>query len=196
MIFWMKKNNRADVAGCLLVDEKGDIIKHVRRFPSVWDQLAIILKLPHIFSKVLNKYIIADFDYAKESRVDSVRGGFFMIRKSVFEKILPKERIERNEFLDERYFLWFEEVDFCREVKEKDGEVWYAPAAKCFDFVGASFKQLPRISAQKYFKNSQLAYFKKWHPVWQYWFLKSVWPAGMLLTKVFSELGIKSERKV
>src|SRR3989339_1365632 len=49
MIDWMEKNPQASVAGCHLQNEKGETIKHVRNFPTLWDQAAIILKLPHIF---------------------------------------------------------------------------------------------------------------------------------------------------
>jgi GT2 family glycosyltransferase len=186
MVKWMKENSGAWVAGCNLVDEKGETIKHVRRFPTVWDQLAIILKFPHLFPSILKKYIREDFDYTKQAKVDSIRGGFFMIRNDIFKKI---------GLLDERYFVWFEEVDFCREVYKNKGEVWYTPAAKCVDYVGQSFKQLPVGKKQLYFRNSQLAYFKKWHPIWQFLILKIAWVAGMLLTNIGEKLNIKSISK-
>ena len=50
----------------------------------------IVLKIPHIFPFVLNKYIRRDFDYDKEDRVDSIRGGFFMMNLENLGKI--KER--------------------------------------------------------------------------------------------------------
>lgn len=184
MIEWMRSNSQASVAGCHLVNEQGETIKHVRRFPRVWDQLAIILKLPHIFPKILDDYIVADFDYGKPAKVDSIRGGFFMMRKEMIQKI---------GLLDERFFVWFEEVDYCRRVKEAGGEVWYTPAAKCTDYVGQSFKQVPRGTTQKYFRDSMLKYFKKWHPVWEYSVLGIAWPAGMLIAWVSDRLGYKSK---
>ncbi len=184
MVKWMRGNKQASVAGCRLIDERGNIIKHVRRFPSAWDQLAIVLKLPHIFPSVLNKYLRADFDYTKPAKADSVRGGFFMLRNAFPAPLL-----------DERYFLWFEEVDFCRQVKKNGGEVWYTPAAECVDYAGQSFKQLPRAKTQKYFRDSMLKYFKKWHPAWQYWALKSAWPFGMFITWLGEKAHFKSKAK-
>ncbi len=172
MLKWLDNNPQAIVAGCRLIDEQGQIIKQVRRWPGVWDQLAIILKLPHIFPGILKSYIREDFDYNKASKVDSIRGGFFVIRVSANKE---------NNFLDERYFLWFEEVDFCRQVYARGKEVWYTPAAECVDFVGQSFKQVKRSEAQRYFRDSMLKYFKKWQPVWQYYLLKVIWPIGLLL---------------
>jgi GT2 family glycosyltransferase len=186
MVKWMRENKQASVAGCHLVDEAGNTIKHVRRFPRFSDQLAIALKIPHLFSAILNNYLRVDFDYKKSAKVDSVRGGFFMIRKEVLEKI---------GLLDERFFLWFEEVDYCLRVKKSGGEVWFTPDAKCVDYVGQSFLQVKRGVTQKYFRDSMLKYFKKWHPCWQYHILKTAWPLGMLIAKIGETLKFRSKVK-
>jgi len=186
MINWMRENKKPSVAGCHLIDERGETVKHVRRFPAVWGQLAIVLKLPHIFTGILNKYLRNDFDYTKAAKVDSIRGGFFMMRREVAKELGG---------LDERYFLWFEEVDFCRQVQRGGGEAWYTPTAKCVDYVGQSFKQVSRGVAQGYFRASMLKYFKKWHPAWQYWLLKLAWPIGMLLTWAGEKVKFKSQTR-
>ena len=188
MVNWMRENPQAKVAGCHLIDAQGQTVYHVRRFPKLTDQLAIILKLPHIFPNILNKYLRKNFDYTKAQKVDSIRGGFFMINN------VPKQTFARVQVeLDERYFLWFEEVDFCRQIRQNREEVWYTPAAKAIDYVGQSFKQVPRGQAQKYFKQSQLKYFKKWHPTWQYLLLKLAWPIGLSLTSLGEKLNFKSK---
>ena len=194
MLNWMKNNSQASIAGCNLVNEQGETIKHVRRFPRARDQVAIILKLPHLFKNVLKKYIRKDFDYAKEVKVDSIRGGFFMINRKNISN-LKKFLNCTLPLFDERYFLWFEEVDFCRQIKKAGGEVWYTPAAKCVDLVGQSFKQVPRSQAQKYFRDSQLKYFKKWHSGWQYIILKLAWPFGILITSISEKFKLKSKAK-
>lgn len=194
MLGWMRNNKQATVAGCHLADEQGYTVKHVRRFPALLDQLAIVLKLPHLFSRVLNKYLRVDFDYSKPAKVDSIRGGFFVIKREALRTI-PTEKNSTLPCLDERYFLWFEEVDFCQQVFNAGGEVWYTPVAKCIDYVGESFKQVTRSQTQKYFRDSMLKYFKKWHPKWQYSILKLAWPVGMLLTWLFSKLKVKSKAK-
>ncbi len=196
IVFWTKENKQADVVGCSLVNKNGEKIieNNVRNFPKFLNQLAIVLKIPYVFPFIIKNYLCADFDYTKAVSVDSVRGGFFLIRKSVFARVLSEERFKRGEFLDERYFVWFEEVDFCRSVKEKGGEIWYTPVARCIDFIGASFEQIPRLKAQIYFRNSQLAYFKKWHSYWQYLLLKMAWPFGILITRFFHAIGFKSKK--
>ena len=186
MVNWMRVNKRASVAGGCLISENGETIKHVRRFPRFADQFAIILKLPHLFSNILNKYLRADFDYGSPAEVDSIRGSFFMIKK---------EDIAKIGLLDERYFIWFEEVDYCKRIKKNGGEVWYTPVAKCVDCVGQSFSQVQRGVAQRYFRDSMLKYFKKWHPEWQYYVLKFIWIVGVFMTLMSDKLKIKSAAK-
>jgi len=163
---WLDKNPQADVSGIQLIDEQEKIVHHVRRFPTFPDQVAIILKLPHLFPRMLDSYLLRDFKYSVAAQVDSIRGAFFVMRKSSLEKF---------GLLDERYFLWFEEVDYCRAVKEQGGQVWYTPEAVAIDYVGKSFSQLSRSTKQAYFRTSMLAYFKKWESPWQTRLLFFAW---------------------
>lgn len=168
---WMKKNQQATVCGCKLVNEGGEVIQQVRRFPKLFDQLAVTLKLPHLFPKIINRYLCSDFDYSREAKVDSIRGAFFMINREAYQKISA----QNTPLLDEQYFIWFEEVDFCREVYRLGGEVWYTPAATCVDYVGQSFAQVKRGQAQGYFSDSMIKYFKKWEPKPESLFLELAW---------------------
>lgn len=182
MVKFMQSRPRAGIAGCKLINEKGEIIHHARRWPRLADQLAIVLKLPHIFPSILDKYLMRDFDYSKEAVVDSIRGSFFMINKKLIEKIGG---------LDERYFVWFEEVDYCRQAKNAGFRVMYTPVVQCIDYVGQSFKLLKRGVTQKYFQDSMLKYFRKSHSLGEYLILKIAWPIGNAITLAADVLKIK-----
>lgn len=179
---WAQTHPAAVVTGIKLTDLKGQIVPQVRLFPKFFDQLMIILKVPHFLPSVLNKYLCADFDYQQASRVDSVRGAYFLINKKAWRhlsgRLLP--------LLDERYFIWFEEVDFCRQVYQAGGEVWYTPAASCLDYIGQSFNQVGLGTKQRYFEESMLKYFAKWESRSATAGLRLVWPLGKLLAKIFS----------
>ena len=177
MFDWAKNNQRATVSGCKLVNERGEIIRQVRRFPKFSDQLAVALKLPHVFPKIVDHYLASDFDYSQAAKVDSIRGAFFLINREAYERISTSN----IPLLDERYFIWFEEVDFCRAVLRFGGEVWYTPVAECVDYVGQSFAQVKRGQAQKYFSDSMIKYFQKWEAPWKANFLKFIWSAIKIL---------------
>ncbi|MDD2681201.1 MAG: glycosyltransferase family 2 protein [Patescibacteria group bacterium] len=182
LLAWADDNAQASVVGCRLEGANGSLLPHIRRFPRLADQLAIVLKLPHIFSGITDAYLCKQFDYSCAQKVDSIRGACFLINRQACAKIMPITDIH----LDERYFIWFEEVDFCRQVYKNGGEVWYTPITSCVDYVGQSFNQVDVNNKQQYFQESMLKYFEKWQPRWQYYILKNVWPFGRLLAKIFS----------
>jgi len=186
MVSWMDKHQEAGIASCNLLNEKEESITNVRRFPEIFDQLVIVIKLPHLFPALLDTYLMKNFDYKNEASVDSVRGSFFIIRRAVVDKI---------GLLDERYFLWFEEVDYCQRVKKAGWKIYYTPEAKCINYIGESFSQLPRSKAQRYFRDSMLKYFKKWKPGWQYWVLKSAWLFVIFLVWISSLINLKGKSK-
>jgi GT2 family glycosyltransferase len=177
MVKFMNEHKEAGIAGCHLVSEKGETVPHVRRFPGVSDQLAILLKLPHLFPHITDKYLMRDFDYDRPgiSNVDSIRGSFFMIRREVMERLGG---------LDERYFVWFEEVDYCRQAINAGWKVAYNPAAKCIDYVGQSFKLKRGLWQQKQFTKSMLQYFRKWEPWYKWIWIAAARPIGIIFSRL------------
>lgn len=172
MVKWMDEHPKVGVAGCRLVDDRDMTIPHVRRFPGLKDQVLITLKIPHLFPEVLDKYLMRNFDYSKEARVDSIRGSFFMIRREALKVGL----------LDERFFLWFEEVDFCKRMRSAGWEVWYTPVAKCMDRVGQSFALVNGYRKQKIFLESMGRYFGKWGDIRHRLVLSVARPIGLGLS--------------
>lgn len=141
------------VLGAKLVGEDGKPMYHLRRFPTWKDQLVILLKLARWFPKTIDRYMGRDIDLDLEQDVDSIRGSYFAINRSALDTI---------GMLDERYFIWFEEVDYCRRVKEKGMNVRYVPSVVAHDSVGKSFAQRSRWWKRKQFFASLLKYFWKW----------------------------------
>ncbi len=189
MVSYADTHPEVGVIGGKLMTEDGRLVPHVRRFPDVWSQLAVILKLPHVFPKVLARYMQEDLDPDKEQDVDSVRGSFFLI---------TQEALKRFGCLDPRYYIFFEEVDFCRQVVEKGMRVRYVPSITAIDYVGRSFKQKTRYWSQKQFTKSMIQYFEKWQPKWQSCLLRLARPLGLSslwLVDRWRELRAKSALK-
>lgn len=175
MVDWMKAHTDVGLASCKLVDENGKLNEDAqpRRFPGLFGQLAIILKLPHFFPSILDHYMFKDFDANKEQEVDSVRGSFMIIRREVYEKL--------SWAFDPRYFIWFEDVDICREVKRLGYKVMHTPIIYCVDYVGQSFKQRTTLWKQKNFTKSMLQYFQKWEPWYKWIWIWLVRPVGIFM---------------
>ncbi|MBI2415087.1 MAG: glycosyltransferase family 2 protein [Candidatus Kerfeldbacteria bacterium] len=161
--------------GCSLRNPDGTIQASVRRFPTVWDQSIILLKLHHFVPALLNRYIMTTFNYQSEQTVDQVMGAFMLV---------PKLVLERVGIFDEHFFNWFEEVDLQRRIQQAGWQVLYTPVAHCIHVRGASFKQWRRPQAQTVFNQSMRYYFGKHHSKLAQYYLTSLQPISMLLSYV------------
>ncbi|MFA5936185.1 MAG: glycosyltransferase [Patescibacteria group bacterium] len=172
------RHPKAGIFGPKLSYPDGRFQESVRRFPNVWNQLLILLKLHHVFSWLpsLKKYFARDLDPKNEADVDQVMGACFLIRGDVVEKIGG---------LDERYFIWFEEVDYCRMVREAGWTVRYLPSVTIVHHGGQSFAQVFSTKKQGMFNDSLKKYFAKWHPGWR-----------SLLIRLFAPLSIFEARLI
>lgn len=182
MIQWMEEHPDVGIASIKLVDEQGQRSPEAtpRRFPKVWEQVALILKVPHVFPHLLDTYHMTDFDSEKEQEVDSVRGSFFFVRRELVEKL--------GWAFDPRYFIWYEEVDVCREAKRLGYKVMYTPIITAVDYIGQSFKQKTTLWKQKQFTQSMLTYFQKWDPWWKWIWIWVTRPVGIVLGWVNDKL--------
>ncbi|MFH1286286.1 MAG: glycosyltransferase family 2 protein [Candidatus Magasanikbacteria bacterium] len=178
IIDWMRIHSSIGIASPKLIDENGNFNWDAspRRFPKVWEQVALILKLPHLFPKILDSYYMRDLDPDKEQEVDSVRAAFIIVRRELIERL--------GWAFDPRYFIWFEDVDICRECKKNGFKLVYTPVISCIDYVGQSFKKRKTLWKQKQFTKSMLQYFQKWEPWYKWIWIALVRPVGILLAWV------------
>lgn len=70
--------------------------------------------------------------------------------------------------LDERYFLYAEDVDFCAALRELGKRVRFTPAAQITHLRGRSRSRRPAASDEAY-RRSHLAFYAKHHPRWAPW---------------------------
>lgn len=181
MIIWMRSHQNVGISSCRLIDEKGNFSNAAkpRRFPGVFDQLMIMLKIAHVFPQLLNSYLYKNFNSELEQKVDTVRGSFMIMRREVYEKL--------GWAFDPRYYIWFEDVDICREVKKMGLEVMYTPIVSCVDYVGQSFKKKETLWKQKNFTKSMVQYFMKWEPWWRWVWIAATRPKAIVLTWIISK---------
>lgn len=182
LLNWFEDKNDIGIASCKLIDEHGNINNDAkpRRFPTIIDQLAILLKLPHIFPGILKKYRYENIDMQKEQIVDSVRGAFFLVRRELIEQV--------GFAFDPRYFIWFEEVDMCKEAYKHGYKVVYTPIISATDFIGQSFRQRESMWKQKHFTRSMLTYFQKWNPWYQWIWIWLARPIALAMTWLLTRL--------
>ncbi|MFA7653539.1 MAG: glycosyltransferase family 2 protein [Candidatus Magasanikbacteria bacterium] len=178
LIDWLRVRSQVGILSCKLTDEQNNFKASAspRHWPGIIDQIIILLKLPHFFPGLIKRYLFVDFDPQCEQKVDSVRGSFMLVRQELIQKL--------GFGFDPRYFIWFEDVDLCREAYRHGYEVWYTPTASCVDYVGQNFKRLPSGLKQRWFTASMVKYFKKWEPWYKWMWISLFRPVGVLLTDI------------
>jgi len=184
-IEFMKKETTAGITGCHLIYPNNAHQDSVRGFPGLISTILVILKLHRVlpFCGSIKKYFAKDFDYKKTQIVDQVMGAFFMVRRKVFDQI---------GLLDDGFYIWLEEVDFCFRAINKGWKVFYFAEAEIIHHYGQSFGQVFKYKKQKMLNRSLLRYFKKHHPKYKYVIVNIFRPFSLLIS-LLVQLLIKSK---
>lgn len=166
---------RAGIIGPKLTNTDGSLQHSVRRFPGVWNQAGILLKLHHVFPWFFRDYFFPLTKGEYKGVVDQVIGACFLIRRSLIEDIGG---------LDERYFIWFEEVDYCKQATQRGWDVLYEPSVYVIHHGGTSFAQVMSTKRQEMFNESLIKHFAKWYPGWKAILIKILSPLSLLQAKL------------
>jgi GT2 family glycosyltransferase len=110
----------------------------------------------------------------REQHVDWVSGAALLVRRADAEAV---------GLLDERFFLYTEDVDFCAAVRARGRRVLFTPSAEVVHLRGRSRSSAPAAATMAY-RRSHLAFYEKHHPRWapvlkQYLKLKGQLPPGL-----------------
>ena len=88
--------------------------------------------------------------------VDWVSGACLLVRR---------RDAEAAGLLDERFFMYCEDVDFCAAVRANGGRIYFAPVTDVIHLRGRSGVSAPEATNRAY-RRSQLAFYEKHHPQW------------------------------
>jgi GT2 family glycosyltransferase len=125
------------------------------KFPNLWNLLVETFFLDKLFSqsKVLGRHRELYADYSCPRTVDYVQGSCFLIKNDAIKKV---------GLIDEQYFMFFEETDWCRRVWSAGGEVWFYPGASIIHLGGGEFGHYQETTIQ-YYHRSLLLFYEKYH---------------------------------
>lgn len=159
LVEFMQRDSKVGIAGSSLENPDGSRWPIAFRFPTVWSELEGGLRLG-LASKLLGKWVVARNMGDEPEQVDWLPGASMIVRRQVFESI---------GLMDEEYFLYYEETDFCLQARRAGWTCWYVPASKVMHVAGQSTGVTDWRLAPKrrpgYLFDSRRRYFVKNHGV-------------------------------
>ncbi|HVO58025.1 MAG TPA: glycosyltransferase family 2 protein [Dongiaceae bacterium] len=168
MLQYMDTHPDIGMLGPKMLDPARLVARSTMRFPTVWNTLSRALALDTLFKGVrfFEGHLMLDFDHNETTDVDVLAGWFWLVRRSALEKV---------GMLDESFFMYGEDVDWCYRFRQAGERVVFFAETKAVHIGGASSSVAPvRFSVEKQ------------RATWQV-FKKHFGPAkrfGLLLTEV------------
>ncbi|MCU1761133.1 glycosyltransferase family 2 protein [Pseudomonas sp. 14P_8.1_Bac3] len=157
---YMEAHPDCGVLGVRLVGREGDLQPSCRYFPTPLNVFLSRTGLERFFPMV-KRVDDMEWDHASVRECDWVPGCYYLIRREVIDQV---------GLFDPRYFLYYEEVDHCKRVKQAGWKVIYYPDTTVVHIGGESAKSIVELNAvsrqiPKLQIESELLYFRKHHGV-------------------------------
>jgi GT2 family glycosyltransferase len=160
LVAYMDAHPEVGVVGPQLLNPDGTVQQSCYRFQTPLIPLyrrTILGKLP-AGKRAVAKYLMEDFDHKSEREVDWLLGGALLVRRSAIDQV---------GMLDESFFLYFDDTDWCRRFWEHGWKVVYVPGSQMVHF----HQRASKGGVMTLFKNktarihlqSAITYFRKYH---------------------------------
>jgi N-acetylglucosaminyl-diphospho-decaprenol L-rhamnosyltransferase len=139
----------AKAAGPAICDTAGRIARTCRNLPTL---PRIVLDATGL-DRLFGAYKLTRFQHQRARKVEQIIGAAMLVRRADYEDLGG---------MDERFFMYFEEVDLCKRLSEAGGEIWFWPEARVRHLAGVSAEADP-VRAQMIYelRESRRKYFKK-----------------------------------
>ncbi len=137
MVGYMDAHPEVGVLGPKLLNPDGSRQLSCRRFPTysaaLFNRTSLLTRL-FPFNRFSSQYLRSDHEYSQVEVVDWVAGACMLVRR---------EAIDDVGLLDEGFFLYCEDVDWCKRMWAKDWKVVYFPKAEVIHYIGHSTARAP-----------------------------------------------------
>lgn len=155
LIAFLSVHRDAGIAGSGLETETGALWPYAFRFPTLLSELDAGLNLG-LISRLLEESVVLRKMNEFPEKVDWLPGASMMVKRAMIDAIGG---------MDESYFLYYEETDYCLRACEAGWSVWYVPESRVMHAAGGSTgvttaRERPR-RFPGYWYDSRRRYFQK-----------------------------------
>jgi len=115
------RNCKIAILGIRLFDDTGVLQRSCARFPTAGCMLGQSLGLDRVFPRLVAPHFMREWAHDETRAVDQVMGAYFLVRREAYMALGG---------FDERFFVYFDDVDLCLRVQERGWQtVYFADAA-------------------------------------------------------------------
>jgi hypothetical protein len=158
LISFMDQHPEAGIVGAQLLNADGSKQNSIANFPSLTTELLNKSLLRWLFP---NRFPGKGRDYSEPIEVDSVIGACMMVRRDALDQV---------GLLDEDYFLFLEETDWCYRMKRAGWKVYHVPQAEVYHFQGKSAETVKKEARIEFYR-SRYHFFRKHRDGFQFFIL-------------------------
>ena len=153
MLRYMEQNQDIGLLGPQMLGPDGSIHRSTMRFPTFWRTFCHALVLDSLIkgSKLFGGFLMRDFGHDKTMDVDVLNGWFWMVRRTALVQV---------GLLDERFFIYGEDIDWCRRFHLAGWRVVIYHEAAALHYGGGSSARAP-IRFYIEMQRANLQYWKK-----------------------------------
>ncbi|OQY20272.1 MAG: hypothetical protein B6I35_10690 [Anaerolineaceae bacterium 4572_32.2] len=155
MVAYMDAHPDVGVLGPMLLNSDGSVQSSRRRFPTPATAFVESTILQSCFPRhrLLRDYYVLDKPDETIAKVDWVTGACILIRR---------EALDQVGLLDDGFFMYSEELDWCRRARDVGWKIIYYPEARVLHYGGQSSEQVKAFQIIR-FNQSKIRYFRKHH---------------------------------
>jgi N-acetylglucosaminyl-diphospho-decaprenol L-rhamnosyltransferase len=163
------ENSRIGIIGVQMVEEDGTVLRHCTRFLATRYFMNVMLGLNRVSPAGFPTHTYEEWDHLQSREIEHVIGAYFLMRRSLFETLGG---------FDERFFVYYEDVDLSLRAWQAGWSVYYLASARCYHACGGSSRQV-KARRLLYILQSRIFYAFKHFGTWN--------AVGLLLATLFIE---------
>lgn len=133
---YMDAHPEAGLCGPRILNSDRTLQYSCREYPSLWNNLCFALGLHRLFPRhpVFSSELMSYFDHDEVREVEAISGCFVVVRREALLDVGP---------LDEGFFMYSEDLDWCRRFNDRGWKIVFNPEATAVHYGGGSSDQAP-----------------------------------------------------
>ena len=116
-------NGAVGIVGIQLIDADGDVARNTARLPTPWSMIGNSLGLDRLMPSLFAPHFVTAWAHDETRVVDQVMGALMFVRRTLFEALGG---------FDERFFVYFEDLDLARRARDRGFDSVYLATAQAF----------------------------------------------------------------